>query len=182
MKNILVTILLTIAVMVAGFFIYIYSGTYDISQLSPHNKLTEKIIGITTHHSIEKRLKDIVVPANLVDSTMIVNGCLHYTQMCVGCHNAPGFPENKFVVGWYPHPPELYKFAKEEDAREFFWITKYGIKMTSMPAFTPTVDDQKLWEVTAFVTQKLGKMTGEEYAAWSKKYTQVNKNDTTKHE
>lgn len=182
MKKILVTIIVTIAVIFAGFFIYIYSGAYDISQLTPHNKFTEKIIGITTHHSIEKRLKEIEVPANIADSAMIVNGFIHYTQMCVGCHNAPGYPTNKFVEGWYPHPPELYKFSKEEDAREFFWITKYGIKMTSMPAFQPTVEDQKLWEVTAFVTHKLGKMTGDEYNAWSIKYAEVNTNETTTHE
>ncbi len=178
MKKIILTVIVTIAVLIAGFFIYIYSGVYDISQLTPHNKFTESIIRITTHHSIEKRLKEIVVPANISDTTMIVNGFRHYTQMCVGCHNAPGLPANKFVEGWYPHPPELYKFAKEEDAREFFWIIKYGIKMTSMPAFQPTVEDQKLWEVTAFVTQKLGKMSPEEYNAWSKKYTEVNKNET----
>jgi len=182
MKNILLTIILTVAVIVAVFFIYIYSGAYDISQLSPHNNLTKSIIGITTHHSIEKRVKEIVVPANITDTATIARGFKHYNEMCIGCHNAPGLPENKFVEGWYPKPPELYKFAKEEDAREFFWITKYGIKMTSMPAFKPTVDDQKLWEVTAFITQKLGKMTGEEYTAWAKKYTQVNKSDSTVHE
>ncbi|HLN72375.1 MAG TPA: cytochrome c [Prolixibacteraceae bacterium] len=182
MKKTLITIVLTLAVIVAGFFIYIYSGAYNISQLSPHNSLTKSIIGITTHHSIEKRLKDIVVPANITDTAVIVRGFKHYNEMCIGCHNAPDLPANKFVEGWYPKPPEIYKFVKEDDAREFFWITKYGIKMTSMPAFQPTVDDTKLWEVTAFVTQKLGKMKPGEYHKWVEKYTAVNKTDSTKHE
>ena len=51
---------------------------------------------------------------------MIVRGFIHYNQMCIGFHNAPGLPVNKFVEGWYPHSPELYKFSKEDDAREFF--------------------------------------------------------------
>ena len=182
MKKILVTVIATIAVIFAGFLIYIYSGAYDISQLSPHNKLTESIIGITTHNSINKRVKEIVVPQNIKDTAMITRGFKHYLEMCIGCHNAPWLPENKFLEGWYPHPPELHKIAKEEDAREFFWITKYGIKMTSMPAFKPTVEDDKLWEVTAFVTQKLGKMTSAEYNEWLKKYVEVNKNDSTNHE
>jgi len=101
--------------------------------------------------------------------------------MCIGCHNAPGLPENKFVEGWYPKPPELYKFSKEDDAPEFFWITKYGIKMTSMPAFKPTLQDDKLWEITAFVTQKLGKMSPGEYNEWSKKYVEVNENEKMSH-
>lgn len=181
MKKVLVTIILTIAVLVAGFFIYISSGTYDISQLTPHNNFTKSIIGITTHRSINKRLKEIVVPGNLTDTAMIVRGFKQYNQMCLGCHNAPGLPENKFVDGWYPKPPELYKFSKEDDAPEFFWITKYGIKMTSMPAFKPTLEDDKLWEITAFVTQKLGKMSPTEYNEWSKKYAEVNENEKMSH-
>jgi len=176
MKKIIVTIILTIVVLSAGFFIYISSGAYDISQLTPHNKFTKSLIGITTHSSINKRMKGIVVPGNLTDTAMIVSGFKQYNQMCIGCHSAPGLTTNKMLEGWYPKPPELYKFAKEDDAPEFFWITKYGIKMTSMPAFKPILDDVKLWDITAFVTQKLGKMSPLEYNEWSKKYAQRNEN------
>lgn len=41
--------------------------------------------------------------------------------------------------------------------------------MTSMPAYGPTHDDRKIWAITAFVTQKLAKMTPEEYKAWTVK-------------
>ena len=177
MKKILVTIIATLAVLCAGFFIYISSGAYDISQLTPHNKFTKTIIGITTHSSINKRLKEVVVPGNITDTAMIVRGFKQYSQMCVGCHSAPGFPDNKFVEGWYPKPPELFKYVKQDDAQEFFWIIKYGIKMTSMPAFKPIEEDPKLWDVTAFVTQKLGKMSPAEYSTWLKKYAEENKNE-----
>jgi len=120
-------------------------------------------------------MKEIVVPGNLTDTALIVMGFKHYNEMCVGCHSAPGLPTNKMLEGWYPKPPELFKYSKEDDAREFFWIIKYGIKMTSMPAFKPTHDDEKLWAITAFVTQKLGKMSPVEYNEWMKKYTKESK-------
>jgi len=170
MKKVIVTILLTLLVLIAGFFFYIFSGAYNISQLSPHNKLTRTIIGITTHSSINRRLKAIVVPANIKDTAMIVLGFKHYNEMCVGCHGAPGVQPFEVVDGLYPKPPELYKYAGEDDAREFFWIIKYGIKMTSMPAFKPSHNDSLIWAMDAFVTQKLGKMTDAEYDAWDKKY------------
>ena len=182
MKKILVTIFVTFVVLIGGFLIYISSGSYDISQLTPHNKFTKTIIGITTHSSINKRMKEIVVPGNIADTAVIVRGFKAYNQMCVGCHSAPGLPDNKFVEGWYPKPPEIYKHVNEDDAREFFWIIKYGIKMTSMPAFKPTQDDAKLWDVTAFVTQKLGKMTPVEYGEWVKKYASENKYKMENHE
>ena len=42
--------------------------------------------------------------------------------------------------------------------------------MTSMPAFKPTHDEEKRWAITAFVTQKLPKMTAEEYKEWLTRY------------
>ena len=177
MKKILVTIFLTLAVLFAVFFIYIYSGADDISQLTPHNNLTKSIIGITTHSSINKRLKEIVVPGNITDTAMIVMGFKHYNEMCLNCHSAPGQQPNEMAEGLYPKPPKLHEYSKEDDAREFFWIIKYGIKMTSMPAFKPTHDDEKIWAITAFVTQKLGKMSPAEYSEWLKKYAEENKNE-----
>ena len=177
MKRILLTIIFTIIVLIGGLFIYTSSGAYDISQLIPHNKLTKTIISITTHSSINKRMKDIVMPADLKDTSRIIMGFKHYNEMCLICHSAPGQHPSEMVEGLYPKPPELYKYSKEDDAREFFWIIKYGIKMTSMPAFKPTHDDEKLWAITSFVTQKLGKMTPEEYNLWLKKYIGADKAD-----
>ncbi|MEO6405061.1 MAG: hypothetical protein ABIY51_16125, partial [Ferruginibacter sp.] len=101
MKKVIVTVILTLVVLFFGFYIYISSGAYDISQLAPHNKLTKSIIQITTHNSIEKRLKGIIVPNDLKDSTKIMSGFKPYTEMCSGCHGAPGEP-NDMVKGWYP--------------------------------------------------------------------------------
>lgn len=174
MKKVFITVVVTLVILAAGSFIFISSGSYDISQLSHHNKLTLAIIKTTTHHSIDKRLKGIVVPDNLKDSAMLITGFQHYNEMCAMCHAAPGEEPDEMAKGLYPKPPELYKYAGEKDAREFFWIIKNGIKMTSMPAFEPTHDDQKIWAMDAFVTQKLGKMSPEEYKTWVKKYAEKN--------
>jgi mono/diheme cytochrome c family protein len=177
MKKTIITIILTLVVLIAGFFIYITSGAYDISQLTPHNALTKSIIGITTHSSINKRMKENVVPGNIKDTALIVMGFKHYNEMCSGCHGAPGVKPDELAEGLYPKPPELYKHAEEGDAQEFFWIIKNGIKMTGMPAYKPTHNDEKIWVITAFVTQKLAKMTPDEYRAWLKKYAEQNETD-----
>jgi mono/diheme cytochrome c family protein len=172
--KIIITIVLTLVVLIAGFYAYISSGSYDISQLTPHNSLTNSIINITTHNSIEKRMKEYEVPENIKDSAVIVLGFKQYGPMCSGCHGMPGENQDAIPKGWNPKPPRLYKQAKENEAQEFFWITKNGIKMTSMPAYAPLLDDEKIWAITAFVTQKLPKMTAEEYKEWMKKYGEPN--------
>ena len=177
MKKILITIAATLVVLIVGSFIYISSGAYDISQLTPHNMLTLKIIKMTTHNSINRRMKENVVPANLKDTDMIITGFRHYNEMCVACHGAPGVKPNEMVEGLYPKPPEMYKHGEEDAALEFFWVIKNGIKMTSMPAFKPTHDDKTIWAMSAFVTQKLATMSPEEYKAWTRKYGEVVKNE-----
>jgi mono/diheme cytochrome c family protein len=170
MKKILITIAVTLAILIAGSFIFISTGAYNISQLSPHNGLTLRIIKMATHNSINRRMKENVVPANLKDTEQMIEGFKHYNEMCVSCHGAPGVKPNEMVEGLYPRPPELYKHGEEDAALEFFWIIKNGIKMTSMPAFKPSHDDTKIWAMTAFVTQKLAKMSPEEYKVWVAKY------------
>ena len=58
MKKTITTILITLVVLIAGFFVYIASGAYDVSQLSPHNALTKAVINMTKHSSIDKRMKE----------------------------------------------------------------------------------------------------------------------------
>jgi mono/diheme cytochrome c family protein len=171
MKKIILTIIILVAFMFAVLTAYMYSGSYNISQLVPHNKITRWMIRTTTHYSVKKRLKNIQVPA-LNDTAMIEEGFMHYNEMCVICHGAPGINPDEMVKGLYPRPPRFYKSDDMPDPDEAFWIIKNGIKMTSMPAFGPTHDDRKIWAITGFVLNKMNKMSPEEYQAWINRYTE----------
>jgi mono/diheme cytochrome c family protein len=168
MKNVLLGIFLTLLVLIVAFIAYIFSGSYNISQLSPHNSITRRIIGITVHHSINKRLKEIKVPA-LNDTAMIAEGFGHYNEMCVICHGAPGIEPSEMVKGLYPEPPIFYKSDDMPETDEAFWIIKYGIKLTSMPAFAPTHTDSNIWAITAFMLNKMNKMSPSDYQEWVKR-------------
>jgi len=45
---------------------------------------------------------------------------------------------------------------------ELFWVTKNGIKMTGMPAWGATHDDDAIWPVVAFMT-KLPELNAGQY-------------------
>jgi mono/diheme cytochrome c family protein len=171
MKKIIVTVITTLIVISVLFTAYIYSGMYDVSQITPHNALTKWMIRTTLHKSINSRLKDIQVPV-LNDTANFAEGFEHYNEMCVMCHGAPGIDPDEMVKGLYPKPPKFYKADDQPDPDESFWIIKNGIKMTSMPAYGPTHDDKKIWAITDFFLNKMSKMTPEEYQAWIKKYSE----------
>ncbi len=170
MKKVFLTILVTLAILISGFLIYISNGCYDVSQLTPHYDLTKNLIKKTKRSAIKNRMTENVVPGNINDTSVLISGFKLYDKMCTSCHGAPGVKAHEMVEGLYPKPPLMYKHEGQEDAQEFFWVIKNGIKLTSMPAYKPIYSNENLWAITAFVTEKLNKMSDEEYNEWVKKY------------
>jgi mono/diheme cytochrome c family protein len=169
MKKIILTVLITFAVSFLGLWLYMLSGMYDISQLTPHNAITKWMIKTTKHHSIDKAMKENTVP-DLSNPEITITGFKLYNKLCVECHAAPGVDAQPMTKGLYPKPPVIYKSKNIPEAQEAFWIIKNGIKMTSMPAYGPSHNDKDLWALTAFTSNKLGKMTPNDYKDWKEKY------------
>lgn len=146
--------------------IYIYSGKFNIVQ-SPDDSFLTRVFTKAKDRSISKRIKDIKTPP-LVDTSLFHIGFAHYNEMCVTCHGGPGLSPDELSRGIFPSPPEFYKLDKLPEPAEAFWVIKNGIKFTAMPAFGPTHDDQKIWAITAFLLNKMDKMSPEEYSDWKK--------------
>ena len=151
-------ILWIIIFIVAG-AIFIWSGAYDVAADTQHWPVTKHLIGALREHSIAQRSHGVSVP-NLDDPAMVKEGAVHYMENCSGCHLAPGMDDSEIRHGLNPRPPNLTRFAP--DPAEAFWIVKHGIRMTGMPAWGPTHDDQKIWAMVAYL-QKQPKMSAEEF-------------------
>jgi mono/diheme cytochrome c family protein len=63
--------------------------------------------------------------------------------------------------GIYPRAPELRRKSSLTPAEQF-WVVKHGLKMTGMPAWGVTHNDEQLWDVVAFL-RKLPELTAEQY-------------------
>jgi mono/diheme cytochrome c family protein len=169
MKKVILTIVVMLIIIGLGGLIFIYSGKYDVSQLSHHNAVTQWVLGKTMQHSMMKKMNSITDIPALTDTAMIAEGFRHYNSMCVVCHGAPGIEPSEIAKGLYPEPPILYK-SEMLTPGPTFWIIKNGIRMTSMPALAPTHSDEQIWAITAFLINKYNNMTQEEYQSWMKKY------------
>ena len=142
---------------------FIWTGAYPIGADVPHWPLVYNLLEITRQRSIALRAKDIRVPA-LDDPKLIAEGGEHYGAMCSGCHLAPGMTDSEISQGLYPQPPDLTK-SRPASAAEEFWAIKHGIKLSAMPAWGTTHDDQAIWGLVAFL-QKLPGMTPEKARAF----------------
>jgi mono/diheme cytochrome c family protein len=169
MKKTIVTVVGTIIILIAAFIIYIYSGGYNVSQLSPHSAIAKWAINTAKEKSINKQIRNVKVPP-MNDTSMLIEGFTHYNEMCSTCHGGPGVSPDELAKGLYPSPPEFYKSHDMPEPAEAFWVIKNGIKLTAMPGFGPTHDDQKIWSITDFLLNKMNKMSPGEYQDWIKKY------------
>ncbi|NCS89247.1 MAG: cytochrome C class I protein [Ignavibacteria bacterium CG22_combo_CG10-13_8_21_14_all_37_15] len=151
-----------VAVLIAGYLVFIYSGIYNISAMVPHNNLTLWMMNTVRDNSVKHNADDKIKMPDLSDKSLLKMGFVHYREMCVSCHGAPGIKQSEFAEGLYPNPPMLSKVAKEWTPQQLFWITKNGLKMTGMPAFGPTHTDDMIWAIVAF-TKTLPTMTKEQY-------------------
>lgn len=153
--TVIAVIVLTVAIGVG----IIYSGVINIAASKPHYALTKWVLETTMEHSVERRAAQISPP---VAFSATEDTAHHYQEMCGFCHGAPGKYPTEIGKGLQPKPPELPKVAGNMPDAELFWVIKNGIRMTGMPAFGVVHDDDKLWEVVAFV-KELPQMSPNKY-------------------
>ena len=145
--------------------LFIYSGIYNVAANSPDMAPVAWVLSTIMDHSVQRHAAGIKAPA-LDDPAMIQAGFAHYRGMCAGCHGAPGM--HKRARGFNPDPPELTESAGDWKPNELFWITKFGVRMSGMPAWGVSHSDKEIWEIVAF-TQKLPSMKPAEYQALNRK-------------
>jgi len=139
----------------------IYAGLYNIAADVPHTQPVYWLFETVRGCSVAARARNIIVPNDLDDSSRISRGAGQYAEMCSGCHLAPGMKRTEISRGLYPRAPELRRKTDLTPAEQF-WIVKHGVKMTGMPAWGVTHDDELLWDVVAFV-RKLPELTPDQY-------------------
>ena len=151
----------TLLVLVGGAAVVIYAGLYNIAADVPHTQPVYWLFETVRDRSIAARARNIIVPDNLDDANRISRGAGQYAEMCSVCHLAPGMKRTEISRGLYPRAPELRRKTDLMPAEQF-WIIKHGVKMTGMPAWGVTHEDEMLWDVVALV-RKLPDLTPEQY-------------------
>jgi mono/diheme cytochrome c family protein len=144
----------------------VYWGLYNVAADVPHTQSVFRLLETVQARSIAVRAAGIVVPGDLTDPGRIASGAGHYAGMCSGCHLAPGMKRTEISRGLYPRAPELRRGSSSTPAEDF-WVVKHGLKMTGMPAWGVTHNDELVWDVVAFL-RKLPELSPDEYQAMVK--------------
>ena len=162
---------LLIAVLVVAAILYFLFGRYDVSATKPHPTIVSMIFHSITERSIQRNSASLKVPYDVDDKEIYVEGFKEYEEMCVQCHGAPGVEPSSTGKGLFPKPPKFpSKEFNEYSLKDIFWVTKNGVKMTGMPAYGPTHDDEEIWAVSIFL-DKSRDLSEAEYRSLRNKYS-----------
>ena len=73
-----------------------------------------------------------------------------YREHCAMCHGLPGQPATPTSRGMYPQPPELFKGhgVTDDPVGETYWKVANGIRLTGMPAYTKSLSEDEMWQVS----------------------------------
>lgn len=139
--------------LVVGGAVYAYLGFYNVAASDPHVDYVRWSLETAQDSSVERHAARQVGHVPPLDNTeMIRTGAQHYREEgCIQCHGGPGNPQAEFARHMRPEPPDLTQAVRQWNDSELFWIMQHGIKMTGMPAFGPTHNEDELWAMVAFV-------------------------------
>jgi mono/diheme cytochrome c family protein len=157
--RILWTLVVVLVVAIAAVIVFIYSGGFNVTANRPQGGFLDDILQKVQDRSVEVHASRIPDPDLALASVPI--GAFHYDEICVTCHGGPGAKVSAIGRGLNPDPPDLAESAKELKPREIYWVVKNGIRMTGMPSFGVTYDENQIRGLAAFVLRLPGMSPGE---------------------
>lgn len=139
----------------------VYTGSFNTAATIPPSRIEKRIATLALDKSVAKRAPARTNPLPATPETLR-EGLKEYREYCVVCHGAPGVDPGAIGKGLNPGAPDLSlpRVQARTDA-QLFWITSEGIRMTGMPAFGPTHDENEIWHMVAFL-RHLPELTDEE--------------------
>jgi mono/diheme cytochrome c family protein len=82
----------------------------------------------------------------------IATGAKLYVQNCAICHGTANSTANAIAHGLGVRPPQFAKHPVDDDPEgKTYWKIEHGIRFTGMPAYTKSLDEKSMWQITYFL-------------------------------
>ena len=153
-RTVYATILATLLVVglggLAAAFAVVQGGLYDVSATQQHWQPVYRLLERAMEQSVRLRARQVEVPP-LDEPAQLLRGAACFRDKCVQCHGAPGVAQADIGQSMQPLPGPLIDASRRWQARELYWLTRHGIRMSGMPAWEMHLDEKELWSVVAFL-------------------------------
>ena len=166
MKGILIGIVATLAVLLAGAFVMVRSGWIPANADAAPGRI-ETWMASTSLDATLRREATGANPVPLTEANL-VEGVHLFGRNCAVCHgSAKGdAAASPIARGLYQKPPQFASEGVEDDPEAMsFWKVKHGIRLTGMPSFRDTLGDRDIWTIALFL-KHMDKLPAPARQAW----------------
>ena len=166
-KGIVLGALLVIVVGLGGGYVLLNSGMIPANADGKPSGLELWMAGTSLDATLRRDAPKVPDPVALTDQNLI-RGIHLYGKNCAICHgDAQGkAAPSPIAKGEYPKPPQLASDGVEDDPEGYsFWKIKHGIRLTGMPSWKDTLNDQQIWTLALFL-KHMNKLPPDALQAW----------------
>jgi thiosulfate dehydrogenase len=164
MKGFLLGVIVTLVALVFMVVAVSRLGLYPIGADNAPSGLERTLAGraMDVYADKHKPAGDNPVPLTAANLT---EGARHYEEHCALCHGGAKAKISRLQNQFSPPAPQLINRIPHDPPAWIFWVTKHGVRMTGMPAWTGILTDEDMWKIVAFIKNS-GKLPPETEAAW----------------
>jgi mono/diheme cytochrome c family protein len=144
---------LTVAVVLIGAYFLVRSGLIPANADATPGWLETWIARTSLDATLRRDVPTGQNPVELTEQNLL-NGVHLFAENCAVCHgSAKGAASpSPIAKGLYQRPPQLATDGVEDDPEGVsFWKIKHGIRLTGMPSFGYSLNDQQIWTLAAFL-------------------------------
>ena len=133
----------------AVLLLYATSGNVPVATSDAPLPFEQLIARIALRAKIRKEMPS-TVPIQL-EEPVLFEGVHIYSENCSMCHGLPSKVAPSVAKGMFPNPPQFFQTGRKatvHPAGEFFWKVKNGVRLSGMPAFSSSLSDNQIWQVS----------------------------------
>jgi thiosulfate dehydrogenase len=151
MKSFILGIIVALAAMILGGYVFVKLGALPAGQDSKPGKLETWAAKTSLAATIGHESKGLTSPMQPTEANLTAGASLYVTH-CQVCHGGADATASSIAKGLTPDPPQLAKDGVEDDPEGVtYWKIAHGIRFTGMPGFRESLSDPQIWQIALFV-------------------------------
>lgn len=150
MRNFLLGILATLLVLPLGGWLYLRLGYANLRANSRPSWLESGLLAASLDASAARHASEQTNPIRPTEANLL-DGARLYRDKCADCHGRPDNPVSDYGGSFYPPAPQLMKERPHLQENGNFYVIKYGVRWSAMPAWGNIMADSEIWQVAAFL-------------------------------
>ncbi|MGA9812825.1 MAG: c-type cytochrome [Terriglobales bacterium] len=151
MRNFAGGIFATLVVLALGGFLYLKLGYADLRAKSEPSWLEARIAAAALDASAARYAPRQQNPVPLTEANLL-DGARLYRDKCADCHGRPDNPVSDYGGSFNPRAPQFMKLHPRLPDNQSFYIIKYGVRRSAMPAWGNIMAESEIWQVVTFLS------------------------------